>query len=350
VAGTAPSTTTVTQEQGGWLDVSSFASATFWIDVSQVTNSSGYPVTIALQTAPTLDESYFTPVAPGLTMTAATTPVIVQTVRASGTAPLSRYLRWQVVSLGGSWSASFRIRVSLSPENQFVPTDLSGCVLWLRADLGITPVGGPVSGWADQSGHNNNALPGSGATPGYSTNGMNGLPAVVGDGSSSWLQTTAFTLGANATLFAAAQPTISPEAPSAGYARLLEHQYNETYLLGTDSTGLQYKLIVNDGTPPFGTAQGGTVTANANTLVTGLYSSTSGTGSVYVNGLLVGSGTFTAPTATSLQMAIMQAYNNSGAHYWTGFFAEAIVYNRALSAIELARVHRYLGGRYGVAM
>jgi hypothetical protein len=34
----------------------------------------------------------------------------------------------------------------------FVPTDLATLAWWLRADLGQTPSGGPLSGWADQSG------------------------------------------------------------------------------------------------------------------------------------------------------------------------------------------------------
>ena len=37
----------------------------------------------------------------------------------------------------------------------FVPTNLPGLALWLRADLGITLDDGNVSGWADQSGNGN---------------------------------------------------------------------------------------------------------------------------------------------------------------------------------------------------
>jgi hypothetical protein len=46
---------------------------------------------------------------------------------------------------------------------QFKPTDIGGCVLWLRSDLGITATHNPpqngdaVSAWADQSGLSNNA-------------------------------------------------------------------------------------------------------------------------------------------------------------------------------------------------
>lgn len=46
--------------------------------------------------------------------------------------------------------------------NRFLPTDVSGCILWVRADLGVTSSGGLVTVWADQSGQGNN-LTASGA-------------------------------------------------------------------------------------------------------------------------------------------------------------------------------------------
>ena len=46
----------------------------------------------------------------------------------------------------------------------------------------------------------------------------------------------------------------------------------------------------------------------------------------------------------------MQDYNNSFSNFWKGYFAEAIVYNRALGTTEMTRVHRYLSARYGVSM
>ena len=145
---------------------------------------------------------------------------------------------------------------------------------------------------------------------------------------------------------AAAQPAVSPQST---YARLIEQQFNVTYFLGCDSAGAEYKLIVDNSTSPYGTAAGGAVTANANTIVAGVYSAATTTGGLYVNGVLVGTSTFTAPTASSLPLAIMQAYANQGS-FWHGYFAESIVYNRALSASEITRVNRYLAGRYGVVM
>lgn len=62
----------------------------------------------------------------------------------------------------------------------FVPTDVSGCVLWLRADLGVTDAGaGAVSAWADQSGAGHNLSQStSGSRPVYTASIINGQPVI----------------------------------------------------------------------------------------------------------------------------------------------------------------------------
>lgn len=56
--------------------------------------------------------------------------------------------------------------IGISPRASraaFTPTALSGCVLWLRADLGITLNGSDVSAWADQSGQAHHVAQGTGS-------------------------------------------------------------------------------------------------------------------------------------------------------------------------------------------
>lgn len=68
----------------------------------------------------------------------------------------------------------------------FALARLSGCVLWLRADLGITLSGSNVSGWADQSGNGNNASQGTSANqPSYNVadSQYGGRPTVQFSGS-----------------------------------------------------------------------------------------------------------------------------------------------------------------------
>lgn len=335
---------TLTQSVEDWLDLCDYADATFWIDVTQI--SSGSTVQLTLQTSPTLDESYFFAAAPPITLATSTAPQVLKTVRSAATVPLAKYVRWQLTLLSGTspWSVTFRVRVAPSRQSFFVPTQLAGCVLWLRADLGITLNSGNVSGWADQSGHGNNASQiNTMNQPPYVQSQMNGQPALRGDGAHFGMVTSAFTLGASATLFVATQPSTGTQST---YARMLEQQYSLTYYLGSDVNGTAYKLIVNNNSAPYGTANGGTVTSGANTIVAGEYLSPTGT--LYVNGASVGTGTFTAPSNDNQAVSIMQSFQ--AAQWWNGYFAEAIIYNRALSTSELNSVHQYLGARYGVAL
>jgi hypothetical protein len=62
----------------------------------------------------------------------------------------------------------------------FVPTDIAGCQLWLKADAGITKDGSNyVSAWLDQSGNNNHAVQATGsAQPLWVDNQLNGKPSL----------------------------------------------------------------------------------------------------------------------------------------------------------------------------
>lgn len=64
----------------------------------------------------------------------------------------------------------------------FTPTSVSGCTLWLRADLGVTTATG-VSAWNDQSGSGNHWTQASGAgQPLLVASAVNGQPGVQFDG------------------------------------------------------------------------------------------------------------------------------------------------------------------------
>jgi len=132
-----------TQDESGWLDLACYGDiAGLWIDVSQVTGSN---VQLAVQTSPTHDEAYFNPLLPSLGLSASSTPIFAKPVRTPATSPLSRWVRWQLTGAGSLWGATFRIHAVMSKEPLFVPTDIGGCTLWLRADLGTALVMSPVN-------------------------------------------------------------------------------------------------------------------------------------------------------------------------------------------------------------
>jgi len=345
VRGAGPNVLSVTQDESDWLDVGGYADASFIVEVSSLTGT----VVLNLEASPSRDEASFQAVAPPTTLsvqsssTGAVLPTLVKTVRASSTAPLARWLRWRLSAPAGSgtWDATIRIRGAGGRSSFFTPLQFSGCALWLRSDLGIT-LGTGVQNWADQSGNGNNAAQATGANqPPLVPNQMNGLPAIRGDGTNYWMATSPFTLGAQATLITVVQPS----AALANSIRLLENDYSRSYYLGADvvPSPTKYKLIVNNGTAAATTVAEPTTT---NHIVTGVYSPT--TGSIYANGVIGGSATLTAPANLTLAMYLMAAA--AGGFLFTGYMGEVIVYNRALTTVELTQVHRYLGARYGVVV
>jgi len=98
---------------------------------------------------------------------------------------------------GGRGRRSFAGAGGSAPA--FVPTDISGCVLWLQSNLGVTHTT-TVSAWADQSSAGNNYAAGV-AQPNYSATGWNGTKpditytgAEILDGSTSLLSASALTI------------------------------------------------------------------------------------------------------------------------------------------------------------
>jgi hypothetical protein len=352
--GTAPSIGW-TLDPSQWIDVNGAADATFIIECFDLSPpTGGGTVVLNIESSPFFDESTFALAAPPLTLAASSTPVYLKSVASVSTAGLARSVRARITPTGsGAWSATIRIRCVTNRTSYFVPTQLTGCMLWLRADLGVTLSSGFVSTWADQSGNGNNASQGASANrPGFSQTAMNNLPAIQGNGNATtpfFMTTSAFTLGNAATIAVVAQPA----NPEVAFARLVEHKFSLTYYLGLNGTPNAYKFIVNNGTFPYGIAEGGSITPyGANAIITGMFTpggGATGTGGLYMNGSPVGSDTFNNPASNNLPLYIMQDVT-APSQPWNGYLGEIVIYNRALSSGEFLRLHRYLGGRYGVTV
>src|SRR3990167_3839844 len=81
------------------------------------------------------------------------------------------------------------IRVPSVLGGGFLPTDIAGCKVWLRADLGVTLNGGTVSAWANQADATTLVSVVQAVTPNqptYRASGINGLPDLDFDGGD-WL-------------------------------------------------------------------------------------------------------------------------------------------------------------------
>lgn len=81
-------------------------------------------------------------------------------------------------------------------EDEFSPLDIDSCVLWLKADAGVTLNGSTVSQWDDQSGNGNHAVQATASyQPTFVANQLNGKPVLRFDGSNDFMEFTAGLLG-----------------------------------------------------------------------------------------------------------------------------------------------------------
>jgi hypothetical protein len=159
------------------------------------------------------------------------------------------------------------------------------------------------------------------------------------NGNTSYVVTPNIPLASTFSISAWVNPAVTNQV---SYGRIAETQYNDGFFLGTDATGTKFKFIVNSGYGStglcgagYGCAQGGTVTSGWH-LVTGTFDGARAT--LYLDGAVVASDTFTAPLATSLPVFIGRYYVGTGSG-WNGILDEVRLYNRALTSAEVSSIY-----------
>ena len=167
--------------------------------------------------------------------------------------------------------------------------------------------------------------------------------AVSFNGYSSDVVTPNIPLGSTFSLSVWVNPAVTLQG---AYSRVAETQYLPGFYLGTNASGARYKFIVNGGNGATGTcgisygcAEGGAISSGWH-LLAATFDGT--TGKLYVDGVLVGSDTFT-PTNTNLPLYIGRYFAGNG-NGWNGVLDEVRLYNRALSAAEVLTILNATGG------
>jgi hypothetical protein len=348
------------QDEGRWLDLDGFSDATCWIDVAEITPPGGTStnyLTLSLETAAVCDDAYFTPMMPNVSFgtaapfnQASPSPLVLRSTRSLSSANLMRYVRWKITpNTGALWDLTFRIRIVATRSSAFVPTDIAGCNLWLRSDLGVsvTPAATTISSWKDQSGQGNDATPG--ISPTYVMNGVNGLP-LVRVASGQYLAGALQGGGVSAhTLFT----VVSYPTPLGNYAAFASttagHGVNTGFSQFTETpTGIVGRT--GDGTGVSFTTASTSTTSSLGAL--GIYSTAASTGGsvdIWVNGVSKASvaNPLTLPSSPNyllFTLSVPTQYNFVGDAY------ELILFNSVLSAANRTRIHRYLGARYNIAV
>lgn len=232
---------------------------------------------------------------------------------------------------------------SVLPQN-FQINWLSGCVLWLRSDLGITIATG-VSQWNDQSGKSNNASQStSGQQPAYVTRDINGYPSISSNASAGTYLTFSshpangiITTSAAERIFVGENASDPPGGASTGDCES-----------AWGTSGQASNIPFTDGNIYEGfatTVRKNAITHSANMANPYIFDSYSQANDwqLFLNGTNIFS---TATNTFGVSSAAPVIVGNVA----TMKCCEYIVFNRVLTSNERTELTRYLGARYGIVV
>ncbi|MEO7650056.1 MAG: LamG-like jellyroll fold domain-containing protein, partial [Bryobacteraceae bacterium] len=215
--------------------------------------------------------------------------------------------------------------------------------LWLKADSGLSLNGTQVTRWNDASGKNNNAVQPSGSNQPQSIKASNGKQVVRFNDTSSFL-----TVPNSSSLdFGASSYTVSYwiNAPlSSGIGGHMRKGDSPFSLNGggfefrNQTNLIEFARGIRNGTPNRDQYR---ATANTWTHIAVIYSATTGTSTMYINGTLAASAQSTGAYTDYYDLEIGRGRDG----YLNGDVSEIIIYSRALSDQEFQQLHQYLLGR-----
>lgn len=221
----------------------------------------------------------------------------------------------------------------------------SGMVLHLDvASLSGLSDGDPVStGWADESGLGNNALPGAASNqPMYVADAGSGYPAVRFDGVDDYLEVAGLSTGPQASVFIVFSHRRAD--PPVGKRDTLVSTFTGSSGIHLSSSRYVASAPAPDY-PSFNERDAATTTVD--TWANGWHRDEV-TGDILKDRFYVGSAVYTGVSPkTNLWIG---ARDNTGAGAGQNDIREVIVYNRALSASERRDVQRYLGLKYDIEL
>jgi hypothetical protein len=124
----ATAVTSVIQNEANYGQLDAYQDAIFWLQVSEVTVPGTGTLTINYETAPIKDESLFASMATyGITTTKMTPPQITSVILSQNpSVPLSRWVRWHLVTASASaaWDVTFRLLLVANQQFVFMPRGL----------------------------------------------------------------------------------------------------------------------------------------------------------------------------------------------------------------------------------
>jgi len=249
---------------------------------------------------------------------------------------------------GTNLSAITTSIVQIDPTTSTVPT--SGLTCWYKADNGAILSSGSVTSWIDVSGSGSTASQTmSSAQPTYNSSAINGLPAVVFNGSSDYFNMPAgfSNFASGVSIFVVANPTAS----SPYYNNIFDFANTSNYgvsalsLVQPTGTTLTFELFDSGGNVT-SVASSSAVTIGSYKLFEVTQDGTA-TGTMYTNAVQIAQNTAMSSTSSLNPNYNFLASQVGGVNFFTGDIAEVLIYNRLLTNSQRLGVEQYLVGRYG---
>lgn len=219
----------------------------------------------------------------------------------------------------------------------FDPTSISGCRLWLQAEViaGLSD-GAPVLTWSDESGGDHHAAQTQASRqPTFQTGVMNGRPVVRFDGADS-MSLALSEVSTEHTFFF----VIDLVALGGHHNYLFDSQEGRLILDAAKSTA-PYEVRWRDSS-----WRDVAASVAGRQILTWVFSGT--TGEVFRNSVSLGTGTYN-PTSLGGTTALGSNYNGNQNRF-EGDIAEVVYYSQALSAADRQQVEQYLSNRYAIPL
>ena len=240
-------------------------------------------------------------------------------------------------------SASNSLRaIPPSSVQQFKPTDINACSLWLdAADL----TGSTISTWNDKSGNGSNATANSAIT--ILANAVNGNNVLsVTSGTARYLNGSIAITGTGLTVISA--------------FRMDSGSSNSAHTIGlgvsgaNDTANISYLGICRQsGSSNMGPNRNGSYAGPLLTYAVPVISTTyfdGANGFSYINGGTASSFASTANFGITSYTIMANTSNADSTSYFTGYMCEMIVYNSTLTLAQRQQVEGYLSGKWAIPL
>ena len=227
----------------------------------------------------------------------------------------------------------------------FIPTQISGCVLWLDgadpAGNGVIPANGAsITTWTDKSGLGNNAT--GGVSPTFNTSGINSKGTVSFNGTNSYLNSADLFSNRSFSIFIIIRRQASISSQTGILAGTQFNTNMNLHFVFRSSTNLALGFYANDLDYVSFTNYTGNPETEPAYLIQATY--ISGTRILYVNGNQVASDTNTTNLSSQVGALIGQ-YNGT---YYNGFIGEICILNGAPNSTSRQQIEAYLAQKWGL--